>query len=194
MATLHQDAVVLELAHIDELFKAPQIDPFSTREVAVFGEAGMERLRKRVVQRWPRQPRSARLILQLPPDRITPATAADARAALRRLSAAAIARNRLGRRKAIAAGLRQLVLACAIVVVVLPMLYLLAYQPAGVLPSFWRGIFGDPGAVYRPGRAVGCDPVACVRLDSVRAERGGLSVYRNAGGHGRGTRTAEPDR
>jgi hypothetical protein len=140
MATLHQDAVVLELAHIDELFKAPQVDPFSTREVAVFGEAGLERLRKRVIHRWPRHPRSARLILHLPPDQIAPATAADARVALRRLSAAAIGRNRLGRRKAMAAGLRQLVLACVIVVVVLPIVYLLAYQPAGVLPSFWRGI------------------------------------------------------
>src|SRR4051795_7978998 len=135
MATSVDDAVVLELSHVHELFSAPDVNPFSVREIAILGETGIERLRKRAVSRWPRKPRPSRVILQLPPDDISTETVADISAAIRRFCAAQIDRNRVRRRRAVRAGLRQLGLAGAIILFDIVLLNWLYGHPVGLLPG-----------------------------------------------------------
>ena len=65
-------AITLQLNSIDELFTAPAANPFSSHAVDILGEAGLDIVQKRVLQRWPRLPRVVHLTVELPADQITP--------------------------------------------------------------------------------------------------------------------------
>jgi hypothetical protein len=138
--------VVIELNHVDEMFNAPDTNPFSTREVETFGEAGITRLQKRIQQRWPRRPRFTRLTLRLPPDQITPNSTAQMRAAIQRYCEAQIEKNHVQRRRATQIGLRQLVIALMILLFDVMVLYWVVNAaggvraPSDVLPGFVRGV------------------------------------------------------
>jgi hypothetical protein len=140
MATSIKGAVVLELKNVDELFNAPDVNPFSAREVEILGETGIDRLRKRSVDHWPRKSRSSQVILRLPPEEISPGTASEVGKAIRCFCEAQIERNRARRRHAIEAGLRQLALACVILLFDAALLYWVANHPVGLLSGSWRGI------------------------------------------------------
>lgn len=143
--------IELHLNHADEMFNAPDANPFSTREVEILGEAGIDRLQKQVQQRWLRRPQFTRLTLRLPPDQI----AADAdsvtqmRAAIQRYCEAQIERNRVQRRRATQIGLRQLVIALIILLFDAALIYWLVSAAtadadaggiSGVLPGFVSGV------------------------------------------------------
>jgi hypothetical protein len=76
--------LVLQLQRIDELFNAPDCDPFSAHEVNVSGEAGVDVVWKRMVRRWPQRADLQRVIVQLPSDQLTPALADTTRTAWQR--------------------------------------------------------------------------------------------------------------
>jgi hypothetical protein len=87
--------VVLKLNTIGELFNAPDVDPFSENEIDVLGEAALPHAVRQMLARRIRHWHEARLVIQLPPDQITPDLQAQTRAAVRRFCAAKIEDNRL---------------------------------------------------------------------------------------------------
>ena len=135
-----ESAIVLQLNSIDELFIAPSVNPFSTHEVDILGQTGIDVAQKRLLQTWPRRPRTARLTVQLPADQVTPDQAQVVRAALRRYCADTIDSNRLQRQLTIRRSLRQLIVAFAAILVALAFIAVLVANPLGLLPGFLRGI------------------------------------------------------
>ena len=87
--------VVLKLNTIDELFNAPDVDPFSENAIDVLGEAALPHAVRQMLARRIRHWHEARLVIQLPPDQITPDLQAQTRAAVRRFCTAKIEDNRL---------------------------------------------------------------------------------------------------
>jgi hypothetical protein len=94
MTAPRQD-VILKLNTIDELFNAPDINPFAKNEIDVLGEAALTHAVRQMLARRIRHWHEARLVVQLPPDQITPDLQAQAQAAVRRFCAAKIEDNRL---------------------------------------------------------------------------------------------------
>src|SRR5512135_2550523 len=87
--------VVLKLNAIGELFNAPDIDPFSENAIDVLGEAALPHASRQMLARRIRHWHEARLVIQLPPDQITPDLQAKTQAAVKRYCTAKIADNRL---------------------------------------------------------------------------------------------------
>src|SRR5512139_2385571 len=87
--------VVLKLNTIGELFNAPDINPFAENEIDVLGEAALPNAARQMLARRIRHWHEARLIIQLPPDQITPDLQTQTRAAVRRFCTAKIEDNRL---------------------------------------------------------------------------------------------------
>jgi hypothetical protein len=140
MADLPGTQLVLPLRRIDELFNAPDADPFSSRELDILGEAGFDVVRKRMVRRWPRRPDLQRVIIQLPPDQITPALAETARAAWQRYCAAKIEDNRQQRRLTTRKALRLWGYAGLILLFALALMVLFFAGPLQFLPEWLRAI------------------------------------------------------
>jgi hypothetical protein len=132
--------LVLQLRHIDELFNAPDADPFSSREIDILGEAGFDVLWKRMVRRWPQRPNLQRIIVQLPPDQLTPSLAETARAALQRYCAAKIEDNRRQRRFITRKALQMLGLSALVLLFALALMFLFYAGPLEFLPGWLRGI------------------------------------------------------
>ena len=135
-----EPAILLQLNSIDELFVAPVVNPFSTHEVDILGQAGIDVAQKRLLQTWPRRPRTARLTVQLPADQVTPDQTRVVSAALRRYCADTIDSNRVQRQLTIRRSLRQLIVAFAAILVALAFIAVLVANPLGLLPGFLRGI------------------------------------------------------
>ena len=95
MAKLPRQDVVLKLNAIDELFNAPEVNPFSGNEIEVLGEAALMRAARRMLARRVRHWHDARLVIQLPPDQITPDLQAQTQAAIQRYCTAKIEDNRI---------------------------------------------------------------------------------------------------
>jgi len=87
--------VVLKLNAIDELFNAPDVNPFAENEIDVLGEAALPHAVRQMLARRIRHWHEARLVIQLPPDQITSDLQAQAQAAVRRFCTAKIEDNRL---------------------------------------------------------------------------------------------------
>ena len=87
--------VVLKLTTIDELFNAPDVNPFSGNEIDVLGEAALMRAARRMLARRVRHWHDARLVIQLPSDQITPDLQVQTQAAIQRYCAAKIEDNRI---------------------------------------------------------------------------------------------------
>ena len=95
MTTTSSPDIVIRLDTIDQLFNAPDINPFSDEEVDVLGEPAILRAVRRLQAHRIRNWEGVRLILELPPDQITPDLEARTEEALRRYSAAKIEDNQL---------------------------------------------------------------------------------------------------
>jgi len=87
--------VVLKLTTIDELFNAPDVNPFSGNEIDVLGEAALMRAARRMLARRVRHWHDARLVIQLPPDQMTPELQAQTQVAIQRYCTAKIEDNRI---------------------------------------------------------------------------------------------------
>ena len=125
MATTSNTDIVIRLETIDQLFNAPDIDPFSEEEVNVLGRGramrAVRRLQAQRVRRWD----DVRLVLELPADQITPGLEARTEEALQRYSAAKIEDNHLQIRLSRVRSLIGLALVTAISVVLIAFAYLL---------------------------------------------------------------------
>ncbi len=140
MADLPDTQLILQLQRIDELFNAPDADPFSSREMDVLGESGFDLLWKRMVRRWPRRPDLRSVIIQLPPDQLTPALVETTRAAWQRYCAAKIEDNRQRRRLNTRKGLRLWGYAGLILLFALVLIFLFYVAPLQFLPGWLRAI------------------------------------------------------
>jgi hypothetical protein len=90
-----QQDVVLKLNIISELFNAPDVNPFAENEIDVLGEAALPHAVRQMLARRTRHWHEARLVIQLPPDQITPDLRVQTQAAVRRFCTAKIEDNRL---------------------------------------------------------------------------------------------------
>ena len=132
--------LVLQLRRIDELFNAPDADPFSSRAIDVLGEAGFDVVWKRMVRRWPQRPDLQRVIVQLPPDQLRPDLAETTRTAWQRYCTAKIEDNRQQRRFITRKALRLLGYSALILVFALALMVLFFAGPLQFLPEWLRAI------------------------------------------------------
>lgn len=116
MPTPGEETLVLELNQVGDLFQAPALNPFSTRELEVLGQTGVEYVLKRVRRRWPRASGVHHLRLRLPADEVAPELQMRTESALRRYCAEQIAENRRQLRLALDLSGRQVLLAAAVTV------------------------------------------------------------------------------
>jgi hypothetical protein len=140
MTVQPETQVVLELNCIDELFNAPDINPFSPHEVEILGQSGLDRLQKRLLERWPSQPGPMRLTARVPPDQMTPDLAQQTLLAIQRYSVEKIEANRQMRRHAVRTSLRLLVMALPVVLFTAVLLFLFTIPPLAALPPVVAGI------------------------------------------------------
>lgn len=133
-------SITLPLQHIDELFNAPDANPFSTHEVDILGESGMDCIKKRITRLWPRRPDSLSVTLQLPVEEITPGLAERTSHAIQRYCNDRIANNRLQRGLVMQRSRRQFTGAIVGTVIALLAIVLLATNPFGLLPDVLRGV------------------------------------------------------
>jgi hypothetical protein len=105
MATTPPRDIIIRLDSIDQLFNAPDINPFSDEEVDVLGEPALLRAVRRLLSQRIRNWEGMRLVLELPANQITPGLEQQTEQALRRYSAAKIEDNhltiRLGRTRSL---------------------------------------------------------------------------------------------
>ena len=94
-SSMPKQDVVLKLNSIDELFNAPDVNPFTENEIDVLGEAALLHAARQMLGRRIRHWHEARLVIQLPPDQITPDLQAQTHGAVRRFCTAKIADNQL---------------------------------------------------------------------------------------------------
>jgi hypothetical protein len=140
MAPQPDISIVLPLSHIDELFTAPSINPFSTHEVDIFGQSAFDYVKKRVARLWPRRPHAVNVTLQLPADQITPELTKQTRDAVERYCTDRISSNQLQRGLVIQRSQRQMIGALIGTLVSLAVIALLAVNPFGLIPDFLRGL------------------------------------------------------
>jgi len=95
MTTTQAQDITIRLETIDQLFNAPDINPFSEEEVDVLGEPALLRAVQRLLARRVKNWEGMRLILELPTDQITPELEQQTNKALRRYSDARIEKNHL---------------------------------------------------------------------------------------------------
>lgn len=87
--------VVIRINTIDQLFNAPDINPFSSHEVDVLGEPALMRAVRRLMARRVRNWEDVRLVIKLPADQITPELQEQVGQAVQRYCDAKINDNRL---------------------------------------------------------------------------------------------------
>src|SRR5574339_1012481 len=95
MATTPPRDIVIRLDTIEQLFNAPDVNPFSEEEVDVLGEPALLRAVRRLLSQRIRNGEGMRLVLELPADQITPGLEQQTEQALRRYSDAKIEDNHL---------------------------------------------------------------------------------------------------
>jgi hypothetical protein len=140
MAEIADAHFVLQLKRVDELFNAPERNPFSAREVEVLGEAGFDLLWKRMVKRWPRRSALRRVRVQLPPDQLTPDLTEATRAAWHRYCAAKIEDNRQQRSLITRKALRLWGYAGLVLLFALGLMFLFFAGPLQFLPVSLRAL------------------------------------------------------
>jgi hypothetical protein len=116
--------IIIRVDAIDQLFIAPEIDPLSDKPAVVLGEAALSYTVRQALSRGARRWNSRRLIIQLPPDQITPETKSRAVAAVRRYAAVKEednnARVRIARQRGwVALGLAIAIAAVALIALVI---------------------------------------------------------------------------
>jgi hypothetical protein len=86
--------LVLPLTDVSHLFNAPRVDPLSRSPAEVLGTSGVDYLFSLLHMNWKRA-RSRRLVVLLPPEKVTAASAAQATRGLHRVMAYRIERELL---------------------------------------------------------------------------------------------------
>jgi hypothetical protein len=125
MASTPARDIVIRLENIEQLFNAPDINPFSEEEVDVLGEPALLRAVRRLLAHRVRNWEGMRLILELPADQITSGLEQQTQDALRRYSDAKIEDNHLTIRLSRNRSLIGLGMVTVISIVVMGLTYLL---------------------------------------------------------------------
>ncbi len=125
MPTTPGHDIVIRLDTIDQLFNAPDINPFSGEEVDVLGEPALLRAVRRLQTHRVRNWEGVKLILELPPDQIAPDLETRTQEALSRYCAAKIEDNRLQIRLSRVRSLIGLGMVTAISLILIALAYLL---------------------------------------------------------------------
>lgn len=133
------DDIVIQIDTIDQLFNAPAVNPFSDKPIDVMGESALMRMVRQLLARSIQKSAGTRLIIQMPPDQITPGLQAKTAEAVRRYADARIEDNALSVRLSRRLGLIELVIACALAVVALVLASLLLAGPLSGLSEELRG-------------------------------------------------------
>ena len=140
--------IVIRLDTIDELFNAPDINPFSDEEVDVLGEPAMMRVVRRLQARRVRNWEGVRLIIALPPDQITPELGARTEQAIRRYSNAKIEDNKLQIRLSRMRSLIGLAMVTALSILIIGVAYLLFNSVFADASDTVRGIVAASISVF----------------------------------------------
>ena len=125
MTNIPPSDIVIRLDSIDQLFNAPDINPFSEEEVDVLGEPALLRAVRRLLSHRVRNWDGMRLVLELPADQITPGLEQQTEQALQRYSNAKIEDNHLTIRLGRTRSLIGLGMVTLISIVVIGLAYLL---------------------------------------------------------------------
>jgi hypothetical protein len=133
-------SIVLPLNQIGELFSAPDSNPFSTHEVDLLGQSGIECIKKRIDRLWPRRPDSLRVTLQLPREQITPSLKNETNIAIQRYCTDRITSNRLRRGLVMQRAQRQFTGAVIGTLIALLFIVVISLNPFGLLPEVMRGV------------------------------------------------------
>jgi hypothetical protein len=72
MDNLASQDILIRIDAIDQLFNGSAIDPFSDKPIVILGEAGLPYTVRQQLSRGLRGWRGKRLVIQLPPDQLTP--------------------------------------------------------------------------------------------------------------------------
>ena len=148
MSTSPASDIVFRLDTIDQLFNAPDINPFSNEEIDMLGEAAITLVVRRLTASRGRNWEGVNLVLELPADQITPGLEAQTREALRRHAAAKIADNRLQIRISRLRSLIGLGLVTAISLVVVAIAYFLLNNVFTTASQMLRGIAAATVSVF----------------------------------------------
>ena len=95
MSQLATQPMTIRIDSIDQLFNAPDLNPFSDKEVDILGEPALVRVVKRNLSHGLGQWKENRLIVRLPPDQITPDLQEQTHQAVKRYCTAKIGDNNL---------------------------------------------------------------------------------------------------
>jgi hypothetical protein len=89
------EQIVVDIDSVEQLFNAPDANPFADGESAVLGEAALDRVLLQLQVHPLRNWEGAQLVLRFPADQVTPELEQRLSGALRRYCTARIADNRL---------------------------------------------------------------------------------------------------
>lgn len=135
-----ETSVHLQLNRIDELFSAPSVNPYSTHEVDILGQSGLDYIQKHVTRHWPRRPDALRVTVQLPADQLTADLGEQTCAAAQRYYREQIEENHLQHKVTVQRARRQLLGASVGILLALIWIALLIAAPRELLPAFVRGV------------------------------------------------------
>lgn len=140
--------IVIRLDTIDQLFNAPDVNPFSDEEVDVLGEPALLRAVRRLQAHRIRNWEGVKLILELPPDQITPDLEARSHEALQRYCAAKIEDNKLQIRLSRVRSLIGLGMVTIISLIVIGLAYLLLNSALENASDALRGVVAASVSVF----------------------------------------------
>jgi hypothetical protein len=148
MTTTPGKDIRIRLDTIDQLFNAPDINPFSDEEVDVLGEPALLRAVRRLQAHRIRDWDQVKLILELPPDQITPHLETRTQEALSRYCAAKIEDNRLQIRLSRVRSLIGLGMVTVISIFVIGLAYLLLNSALENAPDTLKGVVAASVSVF----------------------------------------------
>lgn len=129
MTAIDAHDVAIRLDTIDQLFNAPDPNPFSDKQVNVLGESALVLAVRRAMAAGVRPGELHRLIIELPADQITPGLQEKTAAAIHRYAEAKIVDNKLTIRLSRLRGLIGIVMVTAITLIVLAIAFLIVSGP-----------------------------------------------------------------
>jgi hypothetical protein len=133
------DDIVIQINTINQLFNAPEINPFSDKPIDVAGESALTRMVRQLLSRYMQKSEGTRLIIQMPADQITPGLQTKTAEAVRRYADAKIKDNKLNIRVSRRVGLIELLVACAVAMVALVVTTAVLAGPLAGLSETLRG-------------------------------------------------------
>jgi hypothetical protein len=148
MATSPARDIVIRLDSIDQLFNAPDLNPFSEEEVDVLGEPALLRAVRRLLAHRVRNWEGMRLILELPADQISPGLEQQTQDALHRYSDAKIEDNHLTIRLSRNRSLLGLGMVTVISIVVIGLAYLLLNSIFAAAPDSVKTLLAASISVF----------------------------------------------